>query len=154
VDSYLGYTCSCQEGFIENPYNPLKCTWEAYSVTHGHEVMTEKGEKILSGSYGDEQYDGEFVDATRDAHTESNTGGTVNTGAHQYVAGTDQEYVAGFEERANSESVSSVTEGNVAMLAVGGGVALVALAAMAAALSRESATTTEAVQLTPSETSV
>jgi hypothetical protein len=158
VDSYLGYTCTCQQGFIENPYNPLACSWEPYVDKRGHKIMTANGDKIYSGSYGEEQYDGDFVDATRDAHRDSNTGGTVDSKAHQYVASTDEDHLAGLaalEESSQSESAITTQGAAVAMMAVVGGIALVAVAAAAGFASRKTITTTEAnVGLTPAQNSV
>lgn len=161
VDSFLGFYCTCQDGFVANPYNPLKCSYAPYVNVKGHKVTTKSGEEIWSGSYGDEQYSGEYVDATRDAHVEGH-GGTVHSGAHQYVASTHEDYMPGTdffsENGAATSETTSTTRAVPAMAAVAGGVALLALAVMATYLSRKpAAATLQALaepNLTPANTDV
>jgi hypothetical protein len=93
VDSFLGFRCVCMDGFVPNPYNPLACTLEEYVITHGHKVITTDGETIRSGSYGDDQYSGGFIDYTNDAHQLD--WGHEASGAHALVASTHEDYQPG-----------------------------------------------------------
>jgi hypothetical protein len=165
VDSFLGFQCTCQDNFVPNPYNPLKCSFAPTVVTHGHKVTTLGGD-IWSGSYGDEQYSGDFMDATNDGHVEGATGGKLESGAHQYVASTSQDYMPGtdfFSENgaATAETATAYSKREVFVAAISGGVGLVAgVAVVAAFLSRKSAASTETAgapaldTLTPSNVSV
>lgn len=164
VDSFLGFNCECQDNFVPNPYNPLKCSFAPYVNVKGHKVTTVNGD-VWSGSYGEEQYAGEYVDATRDAHVDGASGGHVATGAHQYVASTSEDYMPGtdfFSENsaATAETVSPSSKSVPLVAAIGGGVGLVALAVVATFLSRKTAAATETAEvpaldtLTPSNAAV